>query len=309
MGACFADFEKIHKSQVEMTSVTYNSAVSACANDAQWGKAMELLNKMATSGLGLDQISCSTVIIACARGGKWEAALWVLKETPETPDVTCYGAILRACSQGERWVEAVRLLQEAVSHNRAGAVATADAVSACEAAQSVQQLPELWAYVHRFSEAPPLELNLEKNHVFGESMLSADALRAMGALDQSTAMIVGRRVFCPITYTFRNLKSSVKRQQHPHSKMMDVRLESACSLGAQFTREAVQELGGARGNQSHPVWSTAHGYLCERNVMLPTEPSAYGLVVWLSSRLQSRSGSWSLCNPAELCRASRTRLT
>ena len=65
---------------MRLSEVTYGAAISACEKGAQWEKALELLNAMASSGLRRNAIVYSAAISACGAGRQWDKALELLDE-------------------------------------------------------------------------------------------------------------------------------------------------------------------------------------------------------------------------------------
>ncbi|CAK9082123.1 Pentatricopeptide repeat-containing protein At2g31400, partial [Durusdinium trenchii] len=132
---------------VEADLISYNSAISACREDA-WPYALHLMAVAETDSQQLDVISYSSAVCACetacewqsawlllqtvrqkrlinvialnsflstlARAGQWELALWLIyRERPVKLDVISYSSGINACQKSSSWQHGLFLLQDA----------------------------------------------------------------------------------------------------------------------------------------------------------------------------------------------------
>ena len=80
-----------------------------------WQQALSLLDEMVEAGVAPDTVSYTTAISACAAAGHLEAAREVYKAMREAgvvPNRPTYASLLKACARNKRWREALELLEE-----------------------------------------------------------------------------------------------------------------------------------------------------------------------------------------------------
>jgi len=102
-------------SRVELDTITYNAAVSACEKGGQWAWALELLADMEVCRVGLDTITYTAAISACERGPSWQHGfalfLNLSAKFPDPAGVTL-GSVINACRVTDAWVLACSLLHK-----------------------------------------------------------------------------------------------------------------------------------------------------------------------------------------------------
>ncbi|CAL1151227.1 unnamed protein product [Cladocopium goreaui] len=96
------------------TGALCNAAISACAAQQLWQKALKILD-VASQGLpgGADVIACSACITACQGAHEWQQALTVFDHLgPSKADAVAFSACIEACGRGQQWQIGLSLLQE-----------------------------------------------------------------------------------------------------------------------------------------------------------------------------------------------------
>lgn len=96
------------------TGALCNVAISACAAQQLWQKALKILD-VASQGLpgGADVIACSACITACQGAHEWQQALTVFDHLgPSKADAVAFSACIEACGRGQQWQIGLSLLQE-----------------------------------------------------------------------------------------------------------------------------------------------------------------------------------------------------
>ena len=111
-------------------TVSFNSAMEACAKAGQWEEGVALLPRMLQAGVRPD-IKSFAASLACLRaGGKWERAVELLEELEAgkhglSPDLGCYGAVMATLGEAGQWERALDLLRLLQRRGAAGAAAWA----------------------------------------------------------------------------------------------------------------------------------------------------------------------------------------
>ncbi|CAE8629729.1 unnamed protein product [Polarella glacialis] len=104
----------MRRSQLKISIIHYNSAISACQKAGQWQMSLSVLNvMMPETRVVPDQISYNSAISACAKTGQWWQALILLGNMPEAkivPDKISFNSAITACEKGSQWQIAVELL-------------------------------------------------------------------------------------------------------------------------------------------------------------------------------------------------------
>ena len=85
---------------VDLDTIAYNAAISACEMGGKWERALELQTEMERKGIVADTITCNALISACGKGGKWERVLELAREMERkgiVADTITYSALIPAC--------------------------------------------------------------------------------------------------------------------------------------------------------------------------------------------------------------------
>eukprot|EP00965_Chrysotila_dentata_P223647 6193696-Pleurochrysis_carterae.AAC.3 len=96
-------------------TITFTSAIGACAKSGDYGQALSLLEMMRSAELQPNTITYSNVISACERAGEWRGALRLLQQMQEEGvgvDLMVINAAIGACARAGEWERAVSLLEE-----------------------------------------------------------------------------------------------------------------------------------------------------------------------------------------------------
>lgn len=147
---CLALLNEARGWGTELNTVTYNTAISACARSFRFKEALSLLREMPAVNIAPDARSYSSAISACtgssalaldllsemeslgiernerhyrytlyacseAQGGNWEAAVGLLREMVAREmdvNVFSYGRAMLACKRAGQWRVALDLLRE-----------------------------------------------------------------------------------------------------------------------------------------------------------------------------------------------------
>lgn len=108
-------FDKLKAAGLKPGLDAYNTAIMACANCNDAGRAEELLREMPAAGLTPARRAYTGVLLAYGHQGPWEDALSLLGEMVAagiTPDETAYRAVIEACGAGRQWEKASQLFRE-----------------------------------------------------------------------------------------------------------------------------------------------------------------------------------------------------
>ncbi|CAE8621629.1 unnamed protein product [Polarella glacialis] len=101
------------ETRVEPDQISYNSAISACAKTGQWRQALILLGMMPEAKVAPDKISFNSAITACEKGSQWQIAVELLSLMPQArvvADQVSYSCVISACSKGGQWQIALNVL-------------------------------------------------------------------------------------------------------------------------------------------------------------------------------------------------------
>jgi pentatricopeptide repeat protein len=142
-------FDLVQKKGIMLDTIVYNMAISACAKERQWAKALALLAEMPGKGIAQSVYSYSSAISACEKGRQWEMALELLAEMPGkgiTPNTITYNSAISACEKGGQWEKALELLAEMPGKGIVpNAITYNSAISACEKGRQWEKALELLA--------------------------------------------------------------------------------------------------------------------------------------------------------------------
>ncbi|CAM9780566.1 unnamed protein product, partial [Hapterophycus canaliculatus] len=99
-------------------SVSFNSAMEACAIAGRWREGVELLPRMLEVGVRPNVCSYAAHLACLRAGGLWERALLVLEEMSAgregggvKPDLGCYAAVMSTLGEVGKWEQALDLLR------------------------------------------------------------------------------------------------------------------------------------------------------------------------------------------------------
>ncbi|CAK9105132.1 unnamed protein product [Durusdinium trenchii] len=93
------------------TSALCNAAISACAAQQLWQRAVCLLSLARKAPPGADVIAFSACITACEGAHAWQNALAIFGLLGKA-DAVAYSACINACGRGQQWQTALGLMQE-----------------------------------------------------------------------------------------------------------------------------------------------------------------------------------------------------
>lgn len=119
-------------------SVSFNSAMEACAISGWWQEGATLLARMREAGVRPDICSYGAHLACLRAGGQWQRALQVLEEMRVgaaevnggggvRPDLGCYAVVMSTLGEAGRWEQALELLRFLEEQGAAGAAAWAGA--------------------------------------------------------------------------------------------------------------------------------------------------------------------------------------
>eukprot|EP00933_Yihiella_yeosuensis_P072710 TRINITY_DN811_c0_g2_i1.p1 TRINITY_DN811_c0_g2~~TRINITY_DN811_c0_g2_i1.p1 ORF type:complete len:1116 (-),score=308.71 TRINITY_DN811_c0_g2_i1:300-3647(-) len=108
-------YSEMKKYNVDISIVTYNTLIDACARCGQMQRMPEILNDMATNGAEANLITYSTRIKGHCSVGELEQGFQVLeqmrRETKMKPDEIMYNSLLDGCAQNGLVEEGLKLLE------------------------------------------------------------------------------------------------------------------------------------------------------------------------------------------------------
>ncbi|CAE7775135.1 unnamed protein product [Symbiodinium sp. CCMP2592] len=117
-------------------TVSYNSTISVCGKSSCWARALWTFTSMSGARIDQDRISHNAVISAFEKAGEWDRALMLLTSMSQhrlAPDVVSYGATISACEKGGQWQAALAVLQSLLEDRLAPSdICWNAAISACE---------------------------------------------------------------------------------------------------------------------------------------------------------------------------------
>ena len=119
-------------------SVSFNSAMEACAVSGRWQEGATLLSRMREAGVRPDVCSYGAHLACLRAGGQWRRALEVLEEMRAggaevnggagvRPDLGCYAVVMSTLGEAGRWEQALELLRFLQKQGAAGVAAGAGA--------------------------------------------------------------------------------------------------------------------------------------------------------------------------------------
>lgn len=119
-------------------SVSFHSAMEACAIAGRWREGVALFSRMRGAGLRPNVCSYSAYLACLRAGGQWQRALLVLDEMTGsetgsggggdvriTPDLGCYAVVISTLGEAGRWELALKLLRFLQKEGAAGVTAWA----------------------------------------------------------------------------------------------------------------------------------------------------------------------------------------
>ncbi|CAE6952504.1 unnamed protein product [Symbiodinium natans] len=94
-------------------TVTFNAALRACGQCAQWQVALRLIKDMVKASTPCDAITYNTAMAACEKAGQWQATLGLLGMLSSSggADAFSYATAARACAVAASWEAALALLE------------------------------------------------------------------------------------------------------------------------------------------------------------------------------------------------------
>lgn len=116
-------------------SVSFNSAMEACAIPGWWEEGAALLSRMQEAGVRPDVCSYGAHLACLRAGGQWQRAHQVLEEMRTgaevnggvgvRPDLGCYAVVMSTLGEAGRWEQALELLRFLQKQGTAGEAAWA----------------------------------------------------------------------------------------------------------------------------------------------------------------------------------------
>eukprot|EP00434_Breviolum_minutum_P023462 symbB.v1.2.020696.t1/scaffold1738.1/size103804/8 len=94
------------------TGAICNAAISACAAQHLWQRALCLLDVAEGLPGGADIIAYSACITACEGAHEWQQALATFDRGACSADIVAYSACIDACGSGQQWAIALNLMQD-----------------------------------------------------------------------------------------------------------------------------------------------------------------------------------------------------
>eukprot|EP00439_Symbiodinium_sp_Y106_P026496 s1911_g3.t1 len=116
------------------TLVSWNTAITACAEAAEWSSALQLLSQLSSrkpsSGFRADRLSFNAALTACRNAGRWREVLLLLTSMAaagQVPDDSTLSTVTAACERAGLPERGLRLFMQLT---REGASAAAPAYNA-----------------------------------------------------------------------------------------------------------------------------------------------------------------------------------
>jgi pentatricopeptide repeat protein len=100
--------------KVELNTISFNAAISACEKGDEWQRALGLLESMGKDIVKLSTVSYSAAISACGKGDAWQHALALFSEVQRCglqQNRITYTAALSACGVSGQWEWAMALIR------------------------------------------------------------------------------------------------------------------------------------------------------------------------------------------------------
>eukprot|EP00439_Symbiodinium_sp_Y106_P033238 s1911_g3.t7 len=153
------------------TLVSWNTAITACAEAAEWSSALQLLSQLSSrkpsSGFRADRLSFNAALTACRNAGRWREVLLLLTSMAaagQVPDDSTLSTVTAACERAGLPERGLRLFMQLT---REGASAAAPAYNAAlKSASSVL----LWREFRR----PAWRLEPMSSCIFGKPRTPLD---------------------------------------------------------------------------------------------------------------------------------------
>jgi pentatricopeptide repeat protein len=144
---------------VQPSLVCYNTVITACVNNDQAHKALDIVRELISQGTQLDEYTCSTALKAFAQCKQWKEALEFLEAMPTSygvmPNVYCYTATINALEKGSQWQLAIAMLQTMQQRGvQPTTITCTSVVSACKASARWQEALDVLKYMGRLYIRP-----------------------------------------------------------------------------------------------------------------------------------------------------------
>ena len=100
---------------VRIDAMMCNSAVTACANAAEWKAALQVVASMSSLEVEPNVITLSAVLSACEAGARWEESLafmWSMHRARLSPDGMNAGSVISASLRVRGRSAALRILED-----------------------------------------------------------------------------------------------------------------------------------------------------------------------------------------------------
>ena len=134
------------QSSCDMTNdaILHNSVISALAKRTCWIEAFALLAHMTKTSVKCTLMTLSATVTACDRVGHWQEALLLLSATSALgirPDSVMQTSCINVCEKGDQWQQALVTLSSCKACRSRGAAVNAynAAISACERSSQWEQ--------------------------------------------------------------------------------------------------------------------------------------------------------------------------
>ncbi|CAN0137278.1 unnamed protein product [Scytosiphon promiscuus] len=215
-------------------SVSFNSAMEACANAGRWQEGIKLLPRMLEVGVRPNVCSYAAHLACLRAGGLWERALLVLEEMSAgreaggvQPDLGCYAAVMSTLGEVGKWEQALDLLRLLQRKGVAGASAwTAEqGVGGGGAAAGAASLD---AEEHRAAEAKGGRAAISSSPSAGPNLVCYNAALAAcakaregGAALELLEEMEGRGVFDTASFNCAMLACRGRGQWHKATDILD----------------------------------------------------------------------------------------
>jgi pentatricopeptide repeat protein len=116
MDQVWAVYEEMKDKNIELSVVTYNTLIDACARCGRMDHLPKILENMKASRVRLNVISYSTMLKGHCQNGNIQEGFAILeqmkKDTNMKPDEIMYNSLLDGCAQNNFVDEGVRILEE-----------------------------------------------------------------------------------------------------------------------------------------------------------------------------------------------------
>lgn len=112
----FTVYEEMRNMNIELSIVTFNTLIDACARCACMERVPDLVANMKSLGIQLNVITYSTMLKGHCQMGEIQTAFALLKqmktESNLTPDEIMYNSLLDGCAQSNLYDQGLRLMNE-----------------------------------------------------------------------------------------------------------------------------------------------------------------------------------------------------